>query len=80
MRVDARNSQYREAVTARGDFTQMELRRCRLLLRRLHFLEKQIAQRGGLRNGGDGGGAGYVEWELEALEWALTELGFLEET
>lgn len=81
MKVDIEQSAYHEDPTARtsGDFTRLELRRCRLLLRRLRFLEAQIRETGGLDNGGGSGGAAFAEWEVEALEWALTELGFLAE-
>ncbi len=79
MRVDTSNSRYREAPEAAKDFTRQELRRARLLLRRLHFLEKQINDQGGLAQGGASGGAAFAEWELEALEWVLVEIGFLPE-
>lgn len=80
MKVDTSNSIYHEAEDAAssGEFDRQELRRCRLLLRRLRFLEAQLAQTGGMANGGSGGAA-YAEWEVEALEWALSELGFLDE-
>jgi len=78
MKVDAAESTYHEDPTAREEFDRVELRRCRLLLRRLRFLEKQIRQTGGLDNGGASGGAAFAEWEVEALEWVLTEVGFLE--
>lgn len=79
MKVDASRSEYHEAASARDEFTKRELKSARLLLRRLRFLEAQVAATGGLANGGASGGAAFAEWEVEALEWALTELGFLEE-
>jgi hypothetical protein len=48
-----------------------------LLLRRLRFLEQQIRETGGLENGGESGGAAFAEWEVEALEWILADIGFL---
>ena len=75
MKVDARNSRFHEAVTALDDFDRVEIRRLRLLLRRLRFLETQINSRSGLE---DPSGAGqFAEWEVEALEWLLTEVGYL---
>lgn len=80
MRVDVDQSAYHEAPEARNEFTKPELRRLRLLLRRLRFLETQVRETGGLRDGSGSGGAAFAEWEVEALEWILTEVGFLPET
>ncbi len=79
MRVDASKSRYQEAESAPDDFNRKELRRLRLLLRRLRFLEKQVRDQGGLANGGASGGSAFAEWEVEALEWVLSEIGFLPE-
>lgn len=79
MKVDASKSAYREDPGAREEFTKQELRSLRLLLRRLQFLEAQVRKNGGLRNGGQSGGAAFAEWEIDALEFALTEIGFLED-
>lgn len=79
MRVDISKSVYREAPTAKHEFSSKELRRLRLLLRRLRFLEAQVRETGGLANGGSSGGAAFTEWEIEALEWVLTDVGFLDE-
>lgn len=79
MRVDVSKSAYHEAPEARNDFNKAELRRLRLLLRRLRFLEAQVRTTGGLENGSASGGAAFAEWEVEALEWVLTEIGFLPE-
>ena len=79
MKVDTSKSRYQEDPGARNEFTRQELRRARLLLRRLHFLEKQINDQGGLSQGGASGGAAFAEWECEALEWILVEIGFLPE-
>lgn len=71
MRVDASKSAYHESMGARDEFNRQELRRARLLLRRLRFLEQQVRESGGLSNGGASGGAAFAEWEIEALEWVL---------
>lgn len=77
MKVDATLSAYHEALSARQDFNRRELRSLRLLLRRLRFLEAQVRESGGLRDGGGSGGAAFAEWEMEALEMVLIEVGFL---
>lgn len=77
MRIDASKSAYHEAATAREEFSRRELKHARILLRRLRFLETQIRLTGGLADGSASGGAAFAEWEVEALEWALTEIGFL---
>lgn len=79
MKVDSSKSAYREHPDAEREFSRVELRRGRLLLRRLQFLEAQVQMSGGLKNGGTSGGAAFAEWEIEALEWVLRdELGFVE--
>lgn len=81
MKVDPSMSVYHEAPSAIDEFDSGELRRARLILRRLRFLEAQIRENGGLlRDGAGSGGAAYAEWEAEALEWVLKEIGFLPET
>lgn len=82
MRTDPAKSQYHEDPGARSDFSRQELKRARLLLRRLRYLEHQIAETGGLANENANGGAAFVEWEVEALEWVLGPegIGFLETT
>lgn len=77
MRVDVDQSVYEEHAEARDEFNKTELKRLRLLLRRLRFLEQQIRETGGLENGKGSGGAAFAEWEVEALEWILEEVGFL---
>lgn len=77
MRVDAANSRYQEAASVRTEFNRSELNRLRYLLRRLRFLETKIEQLGGME-AGSGGGV-HAELELEALEYVLTEVGFIEE-
>lgn len=79
MRIDATKSAYHEAQGVKEEFTRAELRRLRLLLRRLRFLETQVRKRGGLADGQGSGGAAFAEWEIEALEWILTDIGFLPE-
>lgn len=71
MRVDPDKSIYHEDASATDEFSRAELKRARLLLRRLRFLEAQIRDNGGLSNGGSSGGAAFAEWEVEALEWVL---------
>lgn len=77
MRVDVSKSEYHEANSARGEFDRQELKRARLLLRRLRFLEQQVRESGGLASGSTSGGAAFAEWEMDALEWVLDEIGFL---
>jgi hypothetical protein len=71
MKVDADKSRYHEDPLATNEFNRQELRRARLLLRRLRFLEAQIRANGGLSASGANGGAAFAEWEVEALEWVL---------
>lgn len=71
MRVDASRSIYHEADSASGEFSREELKRSRLILRRLRFLEAQVRESGGLQNGSASGGAVFAELEVEALEWIL---------
>lgn len=71
MRVDKSLSIYTERPDALTEFDRTELKRCRLLLRRLQFLEAKVRENGGLANGGDSGAAAFTEWEVEALEWVL---------
>lgn len=77
MRVDVSKSVYHAHGDAKNEFSKTELRRLNLLLRRLRFLESQIRETGGLENGSGSGGAAFAEWEVEALEWVLQEVGFL---
>lgn len=79
MKVDVNQSRYHEAPEARNEFNRAEIRRLRLLLRRLRFLEAQVRESGGLSDGSGSGGAAFAEWEVEALEWLMTEVGFLPE-
>lgn len=79
MKVDASKSAYHEDPDARREFSKRELRSLRLLLRRLRFLEAQVRETGGLEAGSASGGAAFAEWEMEALEFVLTDMGFLRE-
>lgn len=74
MKVDVDQSIYWETPEARQDFSRSELRRCRYLLRRLRFLEAQVRETGGME---ENGGSAHAEWEVEALEWILLEVGYL---
>ena len=79
MKVDTSQSVYREDPEARDkeNFSKVEMRRLRLLLRRLQFLEEQVRKNGGLRGADQSGGAAFAEWEVEALSWILDEVNFL---
>lgn len=78
MKVDVSKSKYHEDPSARRTFTSTELKRLRLILRRLRFLEAQVRESGGLASGSGSGGAAFAEWEVEALEWLLyEEVGFI---
>lgn len=79
MKVDVSRSVYHEAPEATVEFSRREIRSLRLLLRRLRFLEAQVRDTGGLSDGEGSGGAAFAEWEMEALEWILVEVGFLPE-
>lgn len=75
MNVDTENSVYQEAHDVSTEFDADELRRCRLVLRRLRFLEGKARD----TERPDSTSAMFVVWEIEALAWMLTELGFLQE-
>lgn len=77
MKVDASKSRYHESPEARNEFNRTEMKRLRLLLRRLRFLEAQVRESGGLASGSGSGGAAFAEWEVDALEWVLIEMEFL---
>jgi len=79
-KIDVSKSRYHEAPGAKDDFNRSEMRSLRLLLRRLRFLEQQVRESGGLADGRASGGAAFAEWEVEALEWILTDVGFLAES
>lgn len=79
MKVDTSMSIYREHPEASAEFSRKELRSLRLLLRRLRFLEASVAKTGGLKDGDSNGGGAFAEWEIEALEYVLTDIGFLDE-
>lgn len=73
--VDKSESRYSESPSARAEFSREELRHCKTLLRRLQFLESKVDSSGGIT--APGGGAAWAEWEAAALEWALTDNGYL---
>lgn len=77
MRIDVDKSMFHEHENARNEFNRKELRSLRLLLRRLRFLETRVRENGGLADGPASGGAAFAEWEMEALEMVLSEVGFL---
>lgn len=76
-RVDTSASRYSESPTAGAEFSREELRHCKTLLRRLQFLESKVNESGGITHSGGSGGAAWAEWESAALEWALTDNGYL---
>lgn len=78
MRVDVSLSVYHEDTTARKEFDRKEIKHCRYILRRLRFLEAKVRETGNIADDVNGG-AMHAEWEMEALEWLLTEVGFLSE-
>lgn len=77
MRPDVEASVYHEHSQARKNFNKTELKRCRFMLRRLRFLETKVRQTGGMADRTGNGGSAFAEWEMEAIEWLLTEIGFL---
>lgn len=76
MKVDPDLSVYHEADEAPAEFSQAEIEKLRLLLRRLRFLEKQVRENGGLTGGG---GSAWAELEMHATAWILDEVGYLRE-
>lgn len=77
MKVDAQNSIYQEASTAKDEFTREELKHLRFMLRRLRYLDQQVRDTGGIASGS--GGGVHAEMERDALAWLLTdEVPFLE--
>lgn len=69
MKVDVDQSAYREVDDVTTEFSTAELRRARLLLRRLRFLEDKVREN--QASGDTSSGAMFAVWEVEALEWAL---------
>ena len=64
---------YCEAPDVAGDYSLEELRRLRVLLRRLRFLSTQLAQ----PDAGGATGREFVERERDALIFILTEIEYL---
>lgn len=80
MKVNAAQSIHHEDPQARKEFSRSELTHLRVLLRRLRFLETQVRKNGGINAPiTQGGGAMHAEIEALALEFALSELGYLKE-
>lgn len=77
MRVDPARSIYHEVEYVRSEFSRAEIKRLRILLRRLRFLEAQVRATGGISSGNSGGV--FAEMEADALEWVLNEVGYLAE-
>jgi len=78
MKIDMSKTVYHEAESAASDFDRREIKHLRLLLRRLRFLEQQVREQGGLSEPSASGGAAFAEWEMDALEWILDEVEFLD--
>lgn len=76
MRPNTSESKYHEDLFAQSEFTASELRKLRFLLRRLRFLERQLKTNGNTPDAEHSGM--FVEMEVEALEWTLTEIGYLD--
>jgi len=77
MRVDPSKSKYHESPAAETEFDLQEIKHLRFLLRRLRFLEKKVRENGGLV--GAGPSDPFAELEVDALAYALLELGYLAE-
>lgn len=74
MRIDATKSIYHEEEVAVDEFDIAELKHLRFLLRRLRFLEGQVAKAAE----DTGGGVIFAETEIKALEYTLHEIGYLD--
>lgn len=77
MKIDPSQSRFHEHPGAVQEFNTTELRKLRLLLRRLRFLETKVRENGGLANSSGSGGSAFAEWEADALEWILLDVGFI---
>lgn len=77
MKVDTKKSRYHEHPQATSEFSRVEIKHLRLLLRRLRFLEARLRETGGLAGDSGSGGAVFVELEVEALVWILSDVGYL---
>lgn len=75
--VNVSLSRYTETPDVLQEFNRAERKRLRLMMRRLQFLEHKVRTEGGLASPTANGGAAYAEWEIEALEWLLVEVGYL---
>lgn len=73
-----RESKYHEDLLAPNEFTGSELRKLRFLLRRLRFLERQMIVNDTAQNPDAEHSGMFVAMEVEALEWTLTEIGYLD--
>lgn len=79
MKIDLSKSKYRERDSAKEEFDLAEVKHLRTVLRRLRYLEQKIREAGGL-DGAPESSLIFDGLEVEGLEFALTELGFLETT
>lgn len=78
MKVDLSKTKYHEADGAAAEFSTDEIRKLKVILRRLRFLEHQIRENGGIENSTSGSGM-FNEMEVDALSWLLTDIGYLRE-
>lgn len=78
VQIDLSKTEYHEREDVEEFFTREELRRLRQLLRRLRFLEAQVRERGGMADPRANGGAAHAELEIEAFEFVLTEMEYME--
>ena len=74
--VDRKNTQYHERSDAPGEFNRQELHHLRTLLRRVRYLETQLARRGNPSNDS----ALHVSREMDALVYVLAEVCYLDES
>ena len=75
MTPDPGLSVHKERAEARQEFNRAEIRKLRYLHRRLMFLETKAREDDERRRVG----VPHNALEAEALEWVLTDIGFLEE-
>lgn len=69
---------YTERKDAEERFDRSELKRLRILLRRLRFLETKLRDSARGTAPQIGGGLVFIEAEIESLEFVLTEIEYLE--
>lgn len=78
MKVNTESSVYREHPGAHEEFDRAEIKHLRYLLRRLRHLENLLMGEPAATDAGQSNRALYSALEVEALAFALTELGYLQ--